>query len=108
MILYWNPTEGRMAWKPKERDVRMPGQVDPEPESDEPTLEEMDDIELLASDPVLTWRAKRLADNGMTPPQARTLALDRSVDVTWVVDRLLKRGCDPAVAFDISSGVMAA
>ena len=75
---------------------------------DEPTLEELDDIELIASDPVLTWRAKRLADNGMTPPQARTLALDRSVDVHWVVEKLLKRGCDPAVAFDISSGVMAA
>ena len=49
-----------------------------------------------------------IADNGMTPPQARTLALDRSVDVHWVVEKLLKRGCDPAVAFDISSGVMAA
>ena len=54
-------------------------------------------------DPVLRWRAKRLAGNGMNPRQARALALDRRVDVHDVVERLLKRGCDPAVAFDIAS-----
>ena len=93
--------------KKKEKKVfpMKPSAQEPE---DDLTPVQMDDIELIASDPVLTWRAKRLADNGMTPPQARTLALDRSVDVHWVVEKLLKRGCDPAVAFDISSGVMAA
>lgn len=62
-----------------------------------------DDIDPFLHDQTLRWRAKRLRDNGMNPRQARALALDRRVDVHDVVERLLKPGCDPAVAFDIAS-----
>jgi len=60
-------------------------------------------VSTLLRDPVIRWRAKILADNGMNPRQARTLALDRRVDARWVVDALLLKGCDPDVAFDIAS-----
>ena len=73
-------------------------------EPDEPAQpSDSDDIDPFMHDPVLRWRAKRLRDNGMIPPQARSLALDRSVDVHWVVDALLRRGCDPDTAFLIAS-----
>lgn len=74
-----------------------------DPDQVEPTIGDLTDAEIIASDPVLSWRAKRLADNGMNIRQARTLALDRRVDVTDVVDRMLKQGCDPDIAFDIAS-----
>ena len=60
-------------------------------------------VSTLLRDPVIRWRAKILADNGMNPRQARVLALDRRVDARWVVDHLLARGCDPDIAFDIAS-----
>jgi hypothetical protein len=92
----------------KERETMFPHYQAPDDVPDEPSAVELDDIELIAGDPVLQWRAKRLAENGMIAPQARALALDRTVDVTWVIDRLIKRGCEPDTAFDIASGVMAA
>lgn len=76
------------------------------PTSPEQTVEQAEldhEVSTILADPVVRWRAKILADNGMNPRQARALALDRRVDVHWVVDRLLSRGCDPAVAFDIAS-----
>lgn len=71
-----------------------------EPEQVEETAGELDSF---YHDPVLRWRAKRLADHGLNPRQARALALDRRVDVHWVVDALLSKGCDPDIAFDIAS-----
>ena len=62
-----------------------------------------EDIDPFLHDNVLRWRARRLRDNGMNPRQARTLALDRRVDVHDVVENMLKKGCDPLVAFDIAS-----
>lgn len=72
-----------------------------DPEQVEP--EDNDDIDPFLHDPVLRWRAGKLRRNGMNPRQARSLALDRSVDVHWVVTDLLLRGCDPDIAFDIAS-----
>lgn len=54
-------------------------------------------------DPVLRWRSDELRRAGMIPAQADSLALDRSVDTHWVVDRLLKRGCSGDLAFLIAS-----
>jgi hypothetical protein len=65
--------------------------------------EEPSDLDRILADPVLTWRCKRLIDNGMALAQARTLALDRTVDVHDVVERLLARGCAPDTAFLIAS-----
>jgi hypothetical protein len=62
-----------------------------------------DDIDPFLHDDVLRWRAKELRRNGMIPAQARSLALDRSVDIHFVVSRLLKRGCPPDTAFLIAS-----
>jgi hypothetical protein len=64
---------------------------------------EPSDLDRILADPVLTWRCKRLIDNGMALAQARTLALDRTVDVHDVVERLLARGCAPDTAFLIAS-----
>lgn len=54
-------------------------------------------------DPVLRWRSDELRRAGMIPAQARSLALDRSVDIRWVIERLLERGCPPDTAFLIAS-----
>ncbi len=83
---------------PPDRLPPEPEQVEPEPEEDE-----YDEYDLFRHDKVLSWRAEELARAGMNPRQARALALDRRVDIHFVVHRLLKRGCDPAVAFDIAS-----
>ena len=82
---------------PPEQPDRMPT----EPEQVEGAEEHP--IDDFLYDPVLRWRAKDLARHGMNPRQARALALDRRVDVHDVVERLLKKGCDPALAFDIAS-----
>lgn len=76
------------------------------PTDPEQTVEQAEfdhEVSTLLADPVVRWRAKILADNGMNPRQARALALDRRIDARWVVDRLLIRGCDPDIAFDIAS-----
>ncbi len=79
-----------------------PDRLPPEPEQVEP--EQVDEeIDLILGDKVLQWRAEQLANNGMNPRQARALALDRRVDIHFVVSRLLARGCDPDLAFDIAS-----
>lgn len=80
---------------PEDRRATDPDQVE--------TIGDLTDAQIVLSDPVLAWRAKRLRDNGMNPRQARVLALDRRVDVHDVVERMLKKGCDPLVAFDIAS-----
>jgi len=70
----------------------------------EPALPDAESfIDPFLHDPVLLHRARTLAREGMIAPQARSLALDRSVDVHWVVERLLKRGCPPDTAFLIAS-----
>lgn len=78
-----------------------PDRLPTEPEQVEPP--DNDEIDPFLHDPVLRWRAKRLRENGMNPRQSRALALDRRVDVHDVVERMLKKGCDPLVAFDIAS-----
>jgi hypothetical protein len=65
--------------------------------------EEPDDLDRILADPILQWRCKRLLDNGFNLPQARTLALDRTVDIHVVIERLVGRGCSPDVAFLIAS-----
>jgi hypothetical protein len=72
------------------------------PEGDTPVYDS-DDIDPFLHDDVLRWRAKELRRNGMIPAQARSLALDRSVDIHFVVSRLLQRGCPPDTAFLIAS-----
>lgn len=64
---------------------------------------EPEDIDPFLYDDVLRWRAKELRRHGMQPKQARTLALDREVDIHWVIERLLKRGCPPDTAFLIAA-----
>lgn len=61
------------------------------------------ELDLIMRDPVLTWRCSQLVKAGLTIPQARKLALDNRVDLHYVVYRLIGRGCDPSVAFDIAS-----
>ncbi len=78
-----------------------PERMPTEPEQVEPP--DNDDIDPFLHDDVLRWRAAQLRKNGMNPRQARALALDRKVDVHWVVTQLLQRGCDPVFAFDIAS-----
>jgi hypothetical protein len=78
---------------------RQPTDAEQTVEADE--LEQQ--VSSLLHDPVLRWRAKILADNGMNPRQARALAVDRRIDARWVVDHLLAKGCDPDIAFDIAS-----
>ena len=80
-----------------------PDRQETDPEQVEPEQVDNDDIDPFLNDSVLRWRAKRLRDNGMIPSQARVLALDRTVEVHWVVERLLKRGCHPDTAFLIAS-----
>lgn len=75
----------------------------PDPAGQEPETLEPDDIDPFLHDEVLRWRAKELRRNGMISPQARSLALDRSVDIRWVIDILLARGCPPDTAFLIAS-----
>ncbi len=82
---------------PPDRLPTEPEQVEPEPEPED------DEISLVMHDPVLRWRAACLATAGMNPRQSRALALDRRVDIYFVIERLLKRGCDPDIAFDIAS-----
>ncbi len=105
MRIRWNPVKRKMEWVKEEGDVVE----EVEPVADGQTPEEAEDeIHRIMGDPELRWRAEQLAKHGMTPHQSRALALDRTVDVHWVISRLINRGCDPAVAFDIASGVMAA
>ena len=81
-----------------------PGGPYPHPEPPpEPPVEEPDDIDPFLHDEVLRWRARELRRNGMIPAQARSLALDRRVDIHFVTERLLKRGCPPDTAFLIAS-----
>ena len=77
--------------------------TEPEQVEEPQTVGDAMDIDAVLRDPVIRWRARILAQNGMTPQQSRVLALDRRVDTRWVVDHLLLKGCDPAVAFDIAS-----
>lgn len=61
-----------------------------------------DDIDPFLHDDVLRWRAKELRRNGMHPKQARTLALDRTVDIRQVIG-WMEKGCKPDTAFLIAS-----
>jgi hypothetical protein len=64
---------------------------------------EATDLDRVLADPVIRWRAAQLVKAGLNTRQARKLALDNRVDLHFVVHRLLERGCDPDVAFDIAS-----
>lgn len=70
------------------------------PEADPGPGDEIDEIMV---DPVLRWRAERLVAAGLNPRQARAIALRRHVDLHFVTDTLLARGCPPDLAFDIAS-----
>ncbi len=74
-----------------------------EPEQTVEAAEAEADYKRIMSDPVYLWRAKVCADAGFTPAQSRSMALDRRIDVRWVVAHLINRGCDVNVAFDIAS-----
>jgi len=80
-----------------------PERRDTEPEQAEEPLDAEDEISSFIGDPVLRHRAERMANAGLNPRQARTLALDRRVDLHFVTDTLIGRGCDPDIAFDIAS-----
>ena len=82
---------------PPERRPTEPEQVMPEGDL------RGDPIDLVLHDPVLRFRAQQFAGMSFTPRQSRALALDKSVDVHWVRDVLINRGCEPHIAFDIAS-----
>jgi hypothetical protein len=81
----------------------------PQPERRPENLQEalapttVTDLDRVLADPVLRWRAAQMVKAGLNTSQARKLALDNRVDLHFVVHRLLERGCDPDVAFDIAS-----
>ena len=85
------------------RPVDPPERKPTEPEQVEGGEAEDHPIDAFLRDPVFKWRVRRLVSNGMNSRQARALALDRRVDVYDVVEKLLKQGCPPDLAFDIAS-----
>jgi hypothetical protein len=62
-----------------------------------------DDLSVILNDGRLSYRCEQFLAAGLTLEQARTLTLDNTVDLHFVVDRLVGRGCDPFTAFDIAS-----
>jgi hypothetical protein len=60
-------------------------------------------LEQILADKVLLYRCERLVKAGMTIPQARKLAVDNRVDLHFVIERLINRGCPIDTAFDIAS-----
>lgn len=62
---------------------------------------EPSDLEQIMGDKTLQWRCKRLLDHGMPIKQARVITLDRSIDIHYVIERLIKRGCPPQLAYEI-------
>lgn len=87
---------GFFAPRPPDRKPTEPEQVE------EPTIGDLTDAELIASDKVLRHRFDRFVALGFTIPQSRVLTLDKSVD-THYARRLIQRGCDILLAFDILS-----
>lgn len=75
---------------------------DPTPDEDDPAIGDLDDAARIAGDKVLKMRFERFVALGFTIPQARRMALDRGVD-TWKAKDLIRKGCDPMIAFDILS-----
>lgn len=76
----------------------------PEPEPETAVIPRpVDDPELEAviADPVLQWRCKVFLDLGMTLRQARILAVAHPAPDLDTARRLVARGCEPHVAFDI-------
>lgn len=63
---------------------------------------DLTDVELLLQDPVLMHRAKKLIRAGFSTQQARNLALDRSIDVHWVISDLVERGCPLDTAYEVA------
>lgn len=82
--------------------LSQPERQPTEPEQVEP-LDVEDEVSIFMKDKTLRYRAERLARAGLNPRQARALAIDRTVDKDFVIDRLLARGCPPDLAFDIAS-----
>lgn len=68
-----------------------------DPRGDDPLLDE------ILRDTVLQYRCERFVKAGFTLHQSRVLACDRSVDLHFVIDHLLGRGCDTHTAFDIAA-----
>lgn len=89
------PHRNPFAEDPPERQPTDPEQVEPQTVGDA-----IDDV---LRDPVARHRAASLAAAGLNARQARALALDKRVDKDFVIERLLKRGCPPDIAFDIAA-----
>ena len=88
---------GHRGWLPGRRD-----EPDPTPDEDDPAIGDLDDAAIIIADPVLKHRFERFTGLGFTIPQARRMALDRNID-TWQAKNLIRKGCDPMLAFDILS-----
>ena len=98
------PVCGTATWLVQEEQPDpTPDRLPTDPEQIDPGPPDNDDIDPFLHDKDLRWRAQQLRRAGMIPPQARSLALDRSVDIHWVIDTLLNRGCPPDTAFLIAS-----
>lgn len=78
-------------------------QPDPDPGDAADVEEPKTELDQIIADPVLQWRCRQFVGAGMTLHQARKLACDNRVDVHYVLYRLIGRGCDPTLAFDIAS-----
>lgn len=61
------------------------------------------DLEEIMRDKVLQWRCAQFVKAGFTTHQARRMTLDRTVDLHFVIHRLVGRGCPHHLAFDIVS-----
>lgn len=61
-----------------------------------PTADEVDD-------PIDRWRFQELTAAGLEPAAALELAANRKVEIRFVTDRLIARGCTPDLAYQIAS-----
>ena len=86
--------------------LRIPDPDDPDTEipygAQLPQVDVDERLAAIIRDPILQWRCKVFLDLGMTMEQARHLALDKNAD-TNLARKLIRGGCEPAVAFDIVS-----
>ena len=55
------------------------------------------------NDPIVRWRYQELSKEGFEPAAALELASNRKVDIRYISERLIARGCSPDLAYQISS-----